>query len=94
VLGAARRGAAHVTNRRVETASPRALIKCQCTPKKKGRREAGPSRLWRLSIIRRSEFLGHVEAPDKDAATAAAIDQFGISDDEREWMVVRPAHRS
>jgi hypothetical protein len=48
-----------------------------------------------VSIIRhRSEFLGHVEAPDKDAAKAAAIDRFGISDDEREWLVVRPAHRS
>jgi hypothetical protein len=54
-----------------------------------------PRRLWRVSIVRRrTEFLGHVEAPDKDAATAAAIDRFGISDDEREWLVVRPAPRS
>jgi hypothetical protein len=33
-------------------------------------------------------------APYKDAATAAAIERFGISDDEREWLVVRPAHWS
>jgi hypothetical protein len=54
-----------------------------------------PRRTWRVSIIRRRiEFLSHVEAPDKDAAVAAAIDQFGITADDRLRLVVEPAYRS
>jgi hypothetical protein len=50
-----------------------------------------PRRTWRVSIIRR---LSHVEAPDKDPAVAAAIDQFGITADDRLRLVVEPAYRS
>jgi hypothetical protein len=32
-------------------------------------------RTWRASLIRkRTEFLGHVEAPDREAAEAAAVE--------------------
>jgi hypothetical protein len=49
-------------------------------------------RRWRASLIRkRTEFLGRVEAPDRDAAIAKAIDFFGITDPERQRrVIVRP----
>jgi hypothetical protein len=38
----------------------------------------------RASLIRkRTEFLGHVEAPDREAAEAAAVEEFKLNDEQR-----------
>ena len=45
-----------------------------------------PARLrsWRVSLLRqRARYLGTVEARDEKAAEAAAVEQFGLNDDER-----------
>jgi hypothetical protein len=37
------------------------------------------TRTWRASLIRkRDQFLGHVEAPDRGAAEAAAVGRFKL----------------
>jgi hypothetical protein len=39
-------------------------------------------RSWRVIIIRsKGEYLGPVEAPDRERAEAAAIKQFALDDD-------------
>jgi hypothetical protein len=52
---------------------------------------AGPAlRSWRASVIRkRLEHLGRVWAPDKAAAEAAAVAEFGLSDHERQRLIVQ-----
>jgi hypothetical protein len=46
------------------------------------KRKAAKLRSWRVSIIRaRAQFLGFVEAPDRQAAEAAAAKQFNISEE-------------
>jgi hypothetical protein len=48
---------------------------------------------WIVSVLRgkRAERLGTVTAPDRDAAIARAIDEFGIVDPERRRRdIVRP----
>jgi hypothetical protein len=47
-------------------------------------------REWRASIIRkRLERLGRVVAPDREAAEAAAVQEFGLADHERGRLVVQ-----
>jgi hypothetical protein len=57
------------------------------TKKKAG---AAKLRTWRVLIIRnRAQFLGFVEAPDRQAAEAAAAKQFNISEEHRTRLVVQ-----
>jgi hypothetical protein len=45
---------------------------------------------WRVSLIRkRAEFLGRVQAPDREAAEAAAIEEFKLNDEQRKRLVVQ-----
>jgi hypothetical protein len=47
-------------------------------------------REWRASIIRkRLERLGRVVAPDREAAEAAAVQEFGLKDHERGRLVLQ-----
>jgi hypothetical protein len=47
-------------------------------------------RTWRVAIIRnRAEFLGFVEAPDRQAAEAAAAKRFNIGKEQRTRLVVQ-----
>jgi hypothetical protein len=49
----------------------------------------------RVSIIRnRAQFLGFVEAPDRQAAEAAAAEQFNISEEWRTRLVVQERDKS
>jgi hypothetical protein len=49
-----------------------------------------PLRIWRVAVTRkRGEFLGVVEAPDREAAEAVARKQFNLSDEQRERLVVQ-----
>ena len=49
-----------------------------------------PIRIWRVAIIRkRGEFLGVVEAPDRETAEAVAAKQFKLSDEQRERLAVQ-----
>jgi hypothetical protein len=51
---------------------------------------AAKLRTWRVSILRnRVQFLGFVEAPNRQAAEAAAAKQFNISDEQRTRLVVQ-----
>jgi hypothetical protein len=45
---------------------------------------------WRVIIIRsRGEYLGSVEAPDRERAEAVAIKQFDLDQDQRRRLFVR-----
>jgi hypothetical protein len=47
-------------------------------------------RRWRASLIRkRGQILGTVEAPTREAAEAAAVREFNLSDDQRRRLVVQ-----
>ena len=49
-------------------------------------------RTWRASLIRkRGELLGYVEAPDRAAAEAAAVDEFTVNAEQRKRLVVQEA---
>jgi len=49
-----------------------------------------PLRIWRVAIIgKRGEFLGVVEAPDRETAKSVAARQFNLSDEQRERLVVQ-----
>jgi hypothetical protein len=57
-------------------------------PKKKP--NAAKLRLWRVSILRqRAHHLGTVQAPDRDAAEAAAIAAFDLDEAQRKRLAVR-----
>ena len=46
-------------------------------------------RRWRVSLIRkRGEFLGYVEAPDREAAEAAAVEEFKLTAEQRKRLVL------
>jgi hypothetical protein len=52
--------------------------------------KAPESRMWRASLIRKPrETLGTVWAPDREAAEAAAVGQFGLSDEQRKRLVLQ-----
>ena len=47
-------------------------------------------RSWRVIIIRsRGEYLGSVEAPDRDRAEAVAVKQFALDADQRRRLLIR-----
>jgi len=47
-------------------------------------------RTWRVAIVRkRGEYLGTVEAVDKEEAEAAAVKAFNLTDEQRERLVVQ-----
>jgi hypothetical protein len=61
----------------------------------KKKTNAAKLRTWRVSIIRnRAQFLGFVEAPDRQAAEAAAAEQFNISEEWRTRLVVQERDKS
>jgi hypothetical protein len=46
-------------------------------------------RSWRVVIMRsRGEYLGSVEAPDRERAEAVAIKQFALDDDQRRRLLI------
>ena len=48
------------------------------------------SRHWRVVLLRhKGEILGQVEAPDVEAAKAAAADQFELDDVQRNRIIVQ-----
>jgi hypothetical protein len=59
------------------------------------KRKALPARSWRVSLIRkRSQILGYVDAPTREAAEAAAVRTFNLTDEQRSRLVVPAvAHR-
>ena len=49
-----------------------------------------PPRSWRVIIIRsKGEYLGSVEAPDRERAEAVAIKQFELDQDQRRRLLIR-----
>jgi hypothetical protein len=47
-------------------------------------------RTWRVSILRnRVQFLGFVEAPNRQGAEAAAAKQFNISEEQRLRLILQ-----
>jgi hypothetical protein len=51
---------------------------------------AAKLRNWRVSIIRRrGQYLGIVEALNENAAEAAAVAEFDLSDEQRRRLVVQ-----
>jgi hypothetical protein len=47
-------------------------------------------RSWCVVIIRsKGEYLGTVEAPDRERAEAAAIEQFDLDQDQRRRLLIR-----
>jgi hypothetical protein len=52
-------------------------------------REKAESRIWRVSLFRkRTDFLGFVHAPDREAAEAAAIEEFKLTQEQRKRLVL------
>jgi hypothetical protein len=53
-------------------------------PKKKA------AKSWRVLIMRsKGEYLGSVEAPDRERAEAVAIKLFALDDDQRRRLLIR-----
>jgi hypothetical protein len=53
-------------------------------------RKAAKLRSWRASLLRsRALYLGTVEAPDQEAAEAAAVTKFGLDDEQRRRLAVQ-----
>jgi hypothetical protein len=47
-------------------------------------------RSWRVIILRsRGEYLGSVEAPDRERAEAVAIKLFDVDQDQRSRLLIR-----
>jgi hypothetical protein len=47
------------------------------------------NRTWVVSLIRKhGQFLGYVEAPDREAAEAA-VDRFNLSEEQRGRLVIQ-----
>ena len=48
------------------------------------------TRTWRASLIRkRTEYLGRVEGPDREAAKAAAFQIFKLNDEQRKRLLLQ-----
>lgn len=46
-------------------------------------------REWRITLIRqKGEYIGMVDAPDAEAAIKIAIEEFGITDPQRQRRLV------
>ena len=53
-------------------------------------KKAADFRSWRVIIIRsKGEYLGSVEAPDRERAEAVAIKQFELDQDQRRRLLIR-----
>jgi hypothetical protein len=51
---------------------------------------AAKLRSWRVIIIRsKGEYLGSVEAPDRERAKAVAVKQFDLDQDQRRRLLIR-----
>jgi hypothetical protein len=49
-----------------------------------------PAKSWRVIIMRsKGEYLGTVEAPDRERADAVAIKQFDLDQDQRRRLLIR-----
>ena len=47
-------------------------------------------RRWRVTLLRqRGQYLGTVEAPDAQAAEAAAVREYKLTDEQRRRLAVR-----
>ena len=46
-------------------------------------------RSWRIIMRSRGEYLGSVEAPDRERAEAVAIKLFALDDDQRRRLLIR-----
>jgi hypothetical protein len=56
----------------------------------RSRPRASSSKSWRVTLIRsRGHVLGEVEAPNRQAAEAAAVKQFGLSPEDRNRIVIQ-----
>jgi hypothetical protein len=56
---------------------------------KRPEQNAGP-RTLRASLIRkRTEFLGHGEAPERNAAEVAAVEKLKLDDEQRKRLVLQ-----
>jgi hypothetical protein len=54
------------------------------------KRKSTKLRSWRVSILRsRAHYLGTVEASDQEAAEAAAVAQFDLSEEQRKRLALR-----
>jgi hypothetical protein len=52
--------------------------------------KAPAKKSWRVTLIRsRGQVLGDVEAPNRQAAEAAAVKQFNLSPEDRNRIVVQ-----
>jgi hypothetical protein len=52
---------------------------------------AAKLRDWRVAIIRKKlERLGRVAAADREAAEAAAVAEFGLTDEQRKRLLIEP----
>jgi hypothetical protein len=62
-----------------------AAVSRRISPKK----PANP-RSWRVIIMRsKGEYLGSIEAPDRERAEAVAVKQFALDDDQRRRLLIR-----
>jgi hypothetical protein len=50
---------------------------------------AAKLRSWRIIMRSRGEYLGSVEAPDRERAEAVAIKLFALDDDQRRRLLIR-----
>jgi hypothetical protein len=59
-------------------------------PMKSARKKhtAAKLRSWRVSIRKRGQYLGSVEAPNEKAAEAAAVAEFDLNAEQRQRLVV------
>jgi hypothetical protein len=58
------------------------------SPRKKA--AAAKLRSWRVLIIRsKGEYLGSVEAPDRERAEAVAVKLFQLDQDQRNRLLIR-----
>jgi hypothetical protein len=54
---------------------------------------AAANRSWRVIIMRsKGEYLGSVEAPDREKAEAVAIKRLALDDDQRRRLPIRERH--
>lgn len=58
------------------------------------KKRAKETRTWAVSLIRkRGQFLGYVEAPDREVAEAVAVIKFDLSEEQRGRLVIQEQGR-
>jgi hypothetical protein len=58
-------------------------------PERTGPKKPATPRSWRVIIIRsKGEYLGSVEAPDRERAEAVAIKYFDLDQDQRGRLLI------